>query len=122
MKNTDKTTPKQKYEWLREYQWKEGESGNPAGRPKNSFSIKDLVRQHLKKNPDDLIDFVRHFIEENRDLAWQMLEGRPQTDITSGGDKINPIPIIDVSKNNSNNKDNKVKEEDKDSSGGDISK
>jgi hypothetical protein len=69
-----------------------GHSGGP-GRPKGSLSIKDLVRQHLEEHPDDLKQFVAHFIRDNRELAWQMLEGRPPQDVTSAGEKINPIPI-----------------------------
>ena len=69
-----------------------GESGNPAGRPKGK-TIKEMVRQHLDDNPEELKEFVKHFIKENRELAWQMLEGRPsqQTDITSAGKQ---IPIL----------------------------
>ena len=78
-----------------------GNSGGP-GRPKGSLSIKDLVRQHLQDNPEELADFVRHFILKNRELAWQMLEGRPQQDVTSGGEKIPAIPIYGgLSTNNS---------------------
>ena len=117
---TDKTAPKQKYEWLRQYQWKEGESGNPNGRPKGSISIKDLVRKHLEGNPDDLIEFVKHFIENNRELAWQMLEGRPYHDILSGGEKL-PTPILNVFPNNSDNQDKPNDQKDTGSAGGNIS-
>ena len=121
IKETDKTVSKQQYEWLREYQWKEGESGNPNGRPKGSISIKDLVRKHLETHPDDLIDFVKHFIETNRELAWQMMEGRPYQDILSGGEKL-PVPILNVFTNNSDNQDKEINQKDTSSAGGDISK
>ncbi len=75
--------------------FKKGVSGNPEGRPKGSLSIKDLVRQHLEDNPEDLKEFVAHFVKENRQLAWQMLEGRPfqASDITSKGNEIKGVPI-----------------------------
>ena len=73
--------------------FKLGFSGNPAGKPPGTLSIKDLVRQHLRDNPNDLREFVEHFIKKNKELAWQMLEGRPPQDITSGGEKLVPTPI-----------------------------
>ena len=69
-----------------------GNNANPAGRPPG-VSIKDRVRKFLEENPGDMEDFVSHFVKRNRELAWQMLEGRPQQDVTSGGEKINPNPI-----------------------------
>lgn len=71
-----------------------GQSGNPKGRPKGSFSIKELVRKHLQKNPEELKAFVRHFIKDNRELAWMMLEGRPTQDLTSKGESIRPTPLL----------------------------
>ena len=69
-----------------------GVSGNPKGRPKGK-TIKELVREHLEKHPDDMKAFVEHFVKENKELTWQMLEGRPQQDVTSGGERIEPTPI-----------------------------
>lgn len=80
-----------------------GHIGGP-GRPKGSISIKDLVRKHLENNPEDLSDFVTHFIKKNRELAWQMIEGRPQQDVTSDG-KALPTPILNVLRNNNGNEE-----------------
>jgi len=76
---------------------------NLKGRPKRK-TIKERVIDYLEEHPDDMEGFVKHFVEKNRDLAWQMLEGRPPQDITSGGEKINPLPILNVTlqPNNSN--------------------
>lgn len=65
---------------------------NPEGRPKGK-TIKERVREYLEQHPDDMNAFVTHFIKDNRELAWQMLEGRPQQDITSAGEKIESTPI-----------------------------
>ncbi len=87
-----------------------GNSGGP-GRPKGALSIKDLVRQHLQDNPEDLREFVSHFINKNRELAWQMLEGKPQQDIVSDG-KALPTPLLaNVSSNDSDHEDSKTQEE-----------
>ena len=66
-----------------------GVSGNPKGRPKGK-TIKEMVRDWLDEHPDDMASFIKHFIKENRDLAWRMLEGNPaqSNDLTSGGKPI----------------------------------
>lgn len=57
--------------------------GNPGGgRPKGSISIKDKVRQHLENHPEEVEAVVTHFVKNNRELMWQMLEGRPHEDKT----------------------------------------
>lgn len=53
-------------------------TGNPGGgRPRGSISIKDKVRQHLETHPEDVEEIVSHFVKNNRELMWQMMEGRP---------------------------------------------
>jgi hypothetical protein len=69
-----------------------GNLANPLGRPKGK-TIKERVREYLEAHPDKMNEFVEHFINENRELAWQMLEGRPAQDMTSGGEKLPVIPI-----------------------------
>ena len=82
----NKTGKKHLPKEMEPFLFKKGQSGNPKGRPKG-ISIKDRVRQWLETHPDDMKGFVMHFVKDNRDLAWQMLEGRPSTalDITTGG-------------------------------------
>ena len=69
--------------------------GNPPGpgRPKGK-TIKERVRDWLEEHPDDMASFVKHFVEDNRDLAWQMLEGRPmlKAEVTNLEP---PKPILD---------------------------
>jgi hypothetical protein len=60
---------------------------NRAGRPKGK-TIKERVRQWLEEHPDDMQAFVEHFVKENRDLAWQMMEGRPKEDVKLEGNLI----------------------------------
>ena len=75
-----------------------GNTSNPKGRPKGK-TIKERVREYLEKHPKDMDAFVRHFIKENRELAWQMIEGRPKE---TGEYEIKlPQPIDDVRKDNS---------------------
>lgn len=75
--------------------FKPGQSGNPAGRPKGSISIKDKIRQHLENNPDEVEEIVRHFVKNNRELMWQMLEGRPSQDVGVTGELVNKVELTD---------------------------
>lgn len=97
--------------------------GTPPGpgRPPGSFSIKERVRQYLDDHPESMEEFIKHFVDENRGLAWQMLEGRPPQDLTSGGEKINPTPLlanISVPNNNGDSEDSQATEENTSGTGG----
>lgn len=87
MENPETTVTKQ------DTKFKKGVSGNPAGRPKGSISIKDKVRQYLENNPESVEEIVEHFVKNNRELMWQMLEGRPQQDVTSGNEPLQPLLV-----------------------------
>lgn len=54
-----------------------GHSGNAQGKPLGSVSIRNALRKYLDDNPLEKEEFVKHFARNNRELAWQMLEGRP---------------------------------------------
>lgn len=53
-----------------------GQSLHPQGR-KKGVSIKDTIALYLEKNPKKLAEIVMYFLDENRELMWQMMEGRP---------------------------------------------
>ena len=69
--------------------FKLGVSGNPGGRPKNS--LKDYVKAKLSEMTDT--EKEEYLKQVPKDLQWRMAEGNPQADITSGGEKIQQIPI-----------------------------
>ncbi len=54
-----------------------GVSGNPKGRPKGK-TIKERILDWLEDHPEDMGAFVQYFVKNNRNLTWQMLEGRPK--------------------------------------------
>ena len=80
-------------EQLRPFQWKKGQSGNPEGR-KPGQTIKELVREWLEKHPDDMRAFVKHFVKDNKELAWQMLEGSPARSVDVSVSAA-PIPLLE---------------------------
>ncbi len=115
--NTANSEKRARGDNLKPYQFKPGQSGNPSGRPKGT--LKDYVRQKIAKmTEEEKEDFLKKM---NAELIWQMAEGRPQNDITSGGEKI-VIPILNViPTNNSDKQDNIDDEKDQGDSRGNIS-
>ena len=67
--------------------FKDGISGNPAGRPKGK-SLKEFVRGYLESlSEEDKLEYISKIPKE---MVWKMAEGNPKqdTDITSKGESI----------------------------------
>ena len=96
-----------------------GVSGNPAGRPKGK-TLKEFARDFLMSMSDEAkTEFLNSL---SKDIVWRMAEGNPAQDVTSGGEKLIPIPILNaLSINNSNKEDSKPQEENQSDTGGNIS-
>ena len=55
IQSSDKTHPKQAWQ---NNLWRKGQSGNPKGRPKESLSLTNYLRQFLKRNPKEVHNVV----------------------------------------------------------------
>ena len=96
---------KKQYDWLKQYQWQKGESGNPGGKPKGK-TLKTFAREFLEQMSDEAR--IEYFEQLEPIDVWKMAEGNPQNDLTSGGKELQ-IPIyqreLHVSGHDSNQKD-----------------
>lgn len=96
--------------------FKPGISGNPAGKPKgskNKFSFVQYWQERWEANPKEFKEMATEFLKDEklRGLIIQMVDGRPQQDVTSGGEKI-PTPILHVLSNDSHQEDQPPQETD----------
>lgn len=105
--------------------FKPGQSGNPKGRPKGSFSITTLVRQALEKRPKGEREktFVDKFVQKLLDKAiddgdtvtqkmiWNYIDGLPRETIDMNVTL--PKPILDINALQSNKSDKENSEIDK---------
>lgn len=102
-------TYKKSYDWLKPYQFKEGNNANPNGRPKGK-TLKEFAREYLQSLPDERkIEYLATLPE---DIVWKMAEGNPAnaTDLTSKGERIVVMPSELITKNDTDKKpsDNSV--------------
>jgi len=89
---------KKQLPWLKDYQWKPGQSGNPNGRPLGR-TLKEWAKEFLMELPDEeKLAFLKELPPE---IVWKMAEGNPhQSEDALVTIKL-PKPIDDVLKDDS---------------------
>lgn len=82
---------KSSFDWLKEYQWQKGQSGNPAGRPKTR-TLKEFAREYLSNMSEE--GRIAYFQKLDEEVVWKMAEGNPKNDVDLNA----KITIADVLK------------------------
>jgi len=93
MENTEITEEKQDKRKSLPHLFKKGQSGNPAGRPPGTISLKTFAQNYLKNLTDEeKIEFMDGLPKE---IVWKMAEGNPKQDTEVTGEVTTKVISVD---------------------------
>lgn len=93
MSDTGEQDEKQDYEWLKPWQFQPGKSGNPAGRPKGSKSLKTFAKEYLLSLTDEeKMEFMKGM---DKKIIWEMAEDKPGQGVNVSGELTSKVISVD---------------------------
>jgi hypothetical protein len=95
--NSVTSEEKQDRRKLMPHLFKPGQSGNPAGRPPGSSSLKVFARDMLMEMPrEEKLERLRKLSDEDFMGLWKMAEGNPHSTSDETVKHVIPVPILAI--------------------------
>ena len=91
--NTDITEEKQDARKSLPHLFKKGQSGNPKGRPKGSFSLKTYAKNMLEEMTDEQRQEFLDGVDKR--IVWEMAEGKAKQDMDINAEVTTKVVSID---------------------------
>lgn len=93
MGESDITDNKQDVYKARPWLFKPGQSGNPAGRPKGTVSLKTFAKKYIQELSDEeKMEFIKGM--DKKDI-WEMSEGKAKQDLEVSGELTSKVIQVD---------------------------
>lgn len=94
MGESDLQDKSSKYDHLKPWQFKKGQSGNPGGKIPGTVSLKTFAKNYIQRLTDEeKLDFLEGI---DKRTVWEMSEGKAKQDLELSGELTSKIVRLDI--------------------------